>query len=131
VVICYEGVFPDLFRKFVNNGARMMVNMTNDGWFGRTSGPEQHLGMYPFRAVEHRVAIVRAANTGVSAFIAPTGQVVRHLGLFQRGVISDRMPLRRGRTLFSRLGDWMAWTSLGVAAASIGLAARRSACSAT
>lgn len=131
VVICYEGIFPDLFRKFVNNGARMMVNMTNDGWFGRTSGPEQHLGMYPFRAVEHRVAVVRAANTGVSAFIAPSGQVVRHLGLFQRGVISDRMPLRRGRTLFSRLGDWMAWTSLGVAAASVGLAARRSACSAT
>jgi apolipoprotein N-acyltransferase len=131
VVICYEGIFPDLFRRFVNNGARMMVNMTNDGWFGRTSGPEQHLTMYPFRAVEHRVAVVRAANTGVSAFIAPTGQIVRHLGLFQRGTISDRVPLRQGRTLFSRLGDWIAWTSLGVAAVSVGRAARRSACSAT
>ena len=82
VVICYEGIFPDLFREFVNNGARVMVNMTNDGWFGRTSGPGQHLAMYSFRAVEHRIAIVRAANTGVSAFIAPSGQVVRHLGLF-------------------------------------------------
>ena len=131
VVICYEGIFPDLFREFVNNGARMMVNMTNDGWFGRTSGPGQHLAMYPFRAVEHRIAIVRAANTGISAFIAPTGQVVRHLGLFQRGTIADQVPLRQGRTLFTRLGDWMAWASLAVAAASLGAAGRRSACSAT
>jgi apolipoprotein N-acyltransferase len=127
VVICYEGIFPDLFREFVNNGARMMVNMTNDGWFGRTSGPEQHLGMYPFRAVEHRIAVVRAANTGVSAFIAPTGQIVRHLGLFQRGVIVNEVPFREGRTLFTRLGDWMAWTSLALAAASVGVAGRRAA----
>jgi apolipoprotein N-acyltransferase len=131
VVICYEGIFPDLFREFVNNGARVMVNMTNDGWFGRTSGPEQHLTMYPFRAVEHRIAVVRAANTGVSAFIAPTGQIVRHLGLFQRGIISDRVPLRQGRTLFTRLGDWVAWASLALAAVSVGVAGRRSACSAS
>ena len=97
VVICYEGIFPDLFREFVNNGARMMVNMTNDGWFGRTSGPDQHLAMYPFRAVEHRIAVVRAANTGISAFIAPTGQIIRHLNLYERGVLSDRVPLRQGR----------------------------------
>jgi apolipoprotein N-acyltransferase len=131
VVICYEGIFPDLFREFVNNGARMMVNMTNDGWFGRTSGPEQHLSMYPFRAVEHRIAVVRAANTGVSAFIAPTGQIVRHLNLFQRGVLADRVPLRQGRTLFTRLGDWMAYTAMALAAASVGVAARRTPCSAT
>jgi apolipoprotein N-acyltransferase len=81
--------------------------------------------------VEHRIAVVRAANTGVSAFIAPTGQIVRHLGLFQRGVITDRVPLRRGRTLFTRLGDWVAWTSLGLAAVSLGVAGRRRACSAS
>ena len=131
VVICYEGIFPDLFREFVNNGARMMVNMTNDGWFGRTSGPEQHLAMYPFRAVEHRIAVVRAANTGVSAFVAPSGQVIRRLGLFERGVITDRVPLRTGRTLFTRLGDWMAYVSLALAAVSVGRAARRTPCSAT
>jgi apolipoprotein N-acyltransferase len=124
VVICYEGIFPDLFREFVNGGARVMVNMTNDGWFGRTSGPEQHLAMYPFRAVEHRIAVVRAANTGVSAVIAPTGQIVRRLGLFERGVLADRVPLRRGRTLFTRIGDWVAWLSLVAAAASVGVAAR-------
>jgi len=131
VVICYEGIFPDLFRAFVNNGARFMVNMTNDGWFGRTSGPPQHLGMYPFRAVEHRIAIVRAANTGISAFIAPTGQIFHHLGLYQRGTITEWMPLRQGRTLFTRLGDWVAWAALVLAAASVGVAARRNPCSAS
>ncbi|HEU5195791.1 MAG TPA: apolipoprotein N-acyltransferase [Methylomirabilota bacterium] len=125
IVICYEGIFPDLFREFVNDGARVMVNMTNDGWFGRTSGPAQHLTMYPLRAVEHRIAVVRAANTGVSAFIAPTGQIVRHLGLFDRGVLTDRVPLRDGRTLFTRLGDWVAWLSLAVSAAAVGAALRR------
>jgi apolipoprotein N-acyltransferase len=127
VVICYEGIFPDLFREFVKNGARVMVNMTNDGWFGRTSGPEQHLAMYAFRAIEHRITVVRAANTGISAFIAPTGQVVRHLGLFHRGTLSDRILLRRGRTLFTRLGDWVTYLALAAAAASVGLAARRRA----
>jgi apolipoprotein N-acyltransferase len=131
VVICYEGIFPDLFRQFVNNGARVMVNMTNDGWFGRTSGPEQHLTMYPLRAVEHRIAVVRAANTGVSAFIAPTGQIIRRLGLYQRGVISEQVPLRQRRTLFTRLGDWVAWVSLALAAVSVGVAGRRNACSAS
>ncbi len=131
VVICYEGIFPDLFRTFVNNGARLMVNMTNDGWFGRTSGPPQHLGMYPFRAVEHRIAIVRAANTGISAFIAPTGQIFHHLGLYQRGTITEWVPLRQGRTLFTRLGDWVAWAALVLAAASVGVAARRNPCSAS
>jgi apolipoprotein N-acyltransferase len=132
VVICYEGIFPDLFREFVNNGARIMVNMTNDGWFGRTSGPDQHLAMYPLRAVEHRIAVVRAANTGISAFVAPSGQIIRHLNLFQRGTMSERVPLREGRTLFTRLGDWVAWLSLALAAASIGVAGRRTGtCSAS
>jgi apolipoprotein N-acyltransferase len=119
VVICYEGIFPDLFRSFVRDGARLMVNMTNDGWFGRTSGPEQHLSMYPFRAVEHRLSVVRAANTGVSAFIAPTGQIVRRMNLFQRGLLTEDVPLRIGKTLYTRLGDWPGLLSLAISAAAI------------
>jgi apolipoprotein N-acyltransferase len=124
VVICYEGIFPDLFRQFVTHGAQLMVNMTNDAWFGRTSGPEQHLAMYPFRAVEHRVSIVRAANTGVSAFIAPNGVIVRRLRLFERDVMTESMPGPGRRTLFTRVGDWLGLVSLAVTAASLAVALR-------
>ena len=118
-VICYEGIFPALVRRFVRNGARFMVNMTNDAWFGHTDGPLQHLGMYPFRAVEHRTAIVRAANTGVSAFIAPSGAIVRSLPLFARGTMTGRVPLRSRQTLYTRLGDWLAYLALAVSAAAL------------
>lgn len=124
VVICYEGVFPELVREFVKGGARFMVNMTNDAWFGRTSGPLQHLAMYPFRAVEHRIAVVRSANTGVSAFIAPTGHIIRRLHLFDRDTMTERVPLRVGETLYSRFGDWLAWLGLGVSAAVLAFALR-------
>jgi apolipoprotein N-acyltransferase len=125
VVICYEGIFPELVRQFVRDGARVMVNMTNDGWFGRTSGPWQHLSMYSFRAVEHRIGFARAANTGVSAFIAPTGRVVRQLGLFERGVLRDVLPLRTGQTLYTRLGDWFVAACAGASTTCLGWALGR------
>ncbi|MBI2206562.1 MAG: apolipoprotein N-acyltransferase [Candidatus Rokubacteria bacterium] len=124
VVICYEGIFPGLVRDFVKDGARLMINMTNDAWFGLTAGPLQHLAMYPLRAVEHRVALARSANTGVSAFIAPTGRIVRRLPLFERGLITERLPLRSVTTLYTRFGDWLAYLGLGVSAAALALAAR-------
>ena len=74
-VICYEVIFPDLFRRFVAEGASFMTNITNDAWFGDSGGPLQHLAMVPLRAVENRIAIVRAANTGVSAFVLPSGAI--------------------------------------------------------
>jgi apolipoprotein N-acyltransferase len=124
VVICYEGIFPELFREFVAGGARYMVNITNDAWFGTTSGPWQHLAMLPLRAVEHRVAIARAANTGVSAFIEPSGRIGKTLGLFERGILLERLPDSGGaRTVYTRLGDLFASLCLGASAAA-GLAAR-------
>ena len=125
VVICYEGIFPDLFRQFVRDGALLMLNMTNDAWFGRTSGPEQHLTMYPFRAIEHRISVVRAANTGVSAFIAPSGMILRRLNLFQRDVMTESVSLRTRRTLFTRFGDWLGLLSLAVATAALAGSWRR------
>ncbi len=120
-VICYEVIFPELFRGFVAGGANFMVNITNDAWFGRTSGPWQHLGMLPLRAVEHRVAIARAANTGVSAFVEPSGRIREWMPLFERGILDARLPLRGRSTLYTRWGDWLAYGCLGLVAAVVGL----------
>jgi apolipoprotein N-acyltransferase len=121
-VICYEVIFPELFREFVAGGASFMVNITNDAWFGQTSGPWQHLATLPLRAVEHRVAIARAANTGVSAFVEPSGRVIEWLPLFDRGFLQHRVALRTRTTLYTRLGDWLAHGCLGLGAGVLGLA---------
>lgn len=121
-VICYEVIFPELFRGFVVRGAAFMANITNDAWFGETSGPWQHLGMLPLRAVEHRVAIARAANTGVSAFVEPTGRIGPTLPLLERGILRRRIALRDRTTLYTRFGDWLVYASAGVGAAGVALA---------
>ena len=94
-----------------------MANITNDAWFGRTSGPAQHLGMLPLRAVENRVAIARAANTGISAFVGPDGRVGPILPLFERGLIVASIPLRSRTTVYTRFGDWLVYLCLGLSAA--------------
>ncbi len=121
-VICYEVIFPELFRGFIAGGAVFMANITNDAWFGRTSGPWQHLGMLPLRAVEHRVAIARAANTGISAFVGPDGRVGPTLPLFDRGILSASIPLRSRTTLYTRFGDWLVYLCLGLSTAAWGAA---------
>jgi apolipoprotein N-acyltransferase len=80
--------------------------------------------------VEHRVSIVRAANTGISAFIAPTGMIIRRLQLFERGVMTETVPLRTRRTLFTRVGDWLGLLSLAVTTAAAAGTGRRAAVSA-
>jgi apolipoprotein N-acyltransferase len=125
-VICYEVISPGLFRGFVVGGASFMTNITNDAWFGRTSGPPQHLGMLPLRAVENRVAIARAANTGISAFVGQDGRVGPQLPLFERGILSARVPLRSRTTVYTRFGDWLVYLSLALCvAASLAAFARK------
>jgi apolipoprotein N-acyltransferase len=118
-VICYEVIFPGLFRRFVAGGADFMANITNDAWFGETSGPWQHLSALPLRAVEHRVAIARAANTGVSAFIDPSGRIGPWLTLLERGVLTHQVPLRAGQTLYTRYGDWFVHACLTLSAVAV------------
>ena len=116
-VICYEVIFADLFRGFAGGGASFMANITNDAWFGRTSGPWQHLGTLPLRAVENRIAIARAANTGVSALITPDGRVSPTLPLFQRGFLTLSVPLRSRTTLYTRFGNWLVYLCVALSAA--------------
>jgi apolipoprotein N-acyltransferase len=126
-VICYEVIFPGLVRRFVSEGARFMVNITNDAWFGDSGGPLQHLAIVPLRAVENGVAIVRAANTGVSALVSPRGEIGPTLGLFRRGVLSVDVPLSRSQTFYTRYGDLFAYAMSAVTAAALvaGVLARR------
>lgn len=106
VLICFETIFPEISRSLIRDGAALLVNLTNDAWYGRTSGPYQHLSLLVFRAVENRIWIARAANTGISAFIDTSGRLRKTLPLLQTGAMTFAVPLRGERTLYARYGDW-------------------------
>ena len=109
VVICFESVFPDLFRKFVKKGASVMGILTNDAWFDGTACPEQHLAMAPFRAVENRVAVFRCANGGISCIIDALGRTITTpiLANDTENFLIERIPLSdHGGTVYTRYGDW-------------------------
>jgi apolipoprotein N-acyltransferase len=110
VLVCYEGIFPALTRRFVAAGADFLVNITNDAWYGPTSAPAQHLVQASLRAVENRVPLVRAANTGISAFIGPDGRVRWRSPLFEPAWHVEEITWPGVRTFYSRYGDVFAWT---------------------
>jgi apolipoprotein N-acyltransferase len=105
VLICYEGILPEAGRAYRRLGAEILVNITNDAWFGNTSAPYQHLSMATFRAVENRLYLVRAANTGVSAIIAPSGRIEARTPLFEKATLSGSVPLLDRNTFYSIYGD--------------------------
>ncbi len=109
IFICYEAVFPNDVRQFANNGAQVLVNISNDGWFGDTAAPVQHLNMARMRAVENHRWLLRDTNTGITAAIDPFGRVVARA---RRGVETDiDVPYTLGSqtTFYSRHGDWFAY----------------------
>jgi apolipoprotein N-acyltransferase len=103
-LICYEAIFPG---DVVTRGDRpgWIVNLTNDGWFGISTGPYQHLQQVRMRAVEEGLPVVRAANTGISAVIDPLGRIVAHLGLGLEGVLDSSLPASIPPTVYARVGD--------------------------
>ncbi|MGQ9636385.1 MAG: apolipoprotein N-acyltransferase [Thermodesulfobacteriota bacterium] len=109
VLICFEIIFPDLCRRFVKKGANFLVTITNDAWFGKTSAPYQHLSIATFRAIENRVFIARAANTGISALIDPVGRIVKKSGLFTEETILGSIRLSERKTFYTLYGDIFAW----------------------
>ncbi len=102
LLICYEVIFPGMVQNRIENGSNLLINVSNDAWFGNSSGPYQHLNQVILRAVEQGRYIVRATNTGISAFISPKGVLIKKLSLFKRGVINLEVYPIEGRTFFSR-----------------------------
>jgi apolipoprotein N-acyltransferase len=104
-LICYESIFPDLTRRAVKRGADLLVNITNDAWYGESSAPYQLLAMAAMRAVETKVPMVRVANTGISAVIEPDGEITARTPLFTRGTEVEDVGWRRRRTVYTIVGD--------------------------
>jgi len=119
-LICYEDVFPALTRRFVAGGANFLVNVTNDAWYGPTSAPHQHLAQATLRAIENRVPLVRAANTGISAIVEPDGRV-RWMGpLFESLFHVDEIAWPGVETFYTRFGDVFAWSCALATALALG-----------
>lgn len=115
VQICYEIVFPELSRAMANNGASLLINITNDAWFGKTSGPYQHFSMTVFRAVENRRSLARSANTGISGFIDPAGRILASTELLQEAVATQTVPLLKEKSVYTQIGDLFARVCLALA----------------
>ncbi len=105
VLICYEVIFPEISREFKNRGAGLLVNITNDAWYGRSSAPFQHLSMAVLRSVENRMFIARAANTGISAIISPMGEITAQTALFEPARLDGTVKFMASSTFYSRHGD--------------------------
>lgn len=104
ILICYESVFPQISRDAVMGGANLLVNITNDAWYGKSSAPYQSLAMASFRAVETKRTLIRAANTGISGFVDPLGRVTEQTALFTEAARTADVPLCEQQTVFSRYG---------------------------
>jgi apolipoprotein N-acyltransferase len=116
-LICYEVIYPGLVREAVRAGTDVLVNVTNDAWYGRTSAPHQFLNIAAMRAAEHGLPMVRAANTGVSAIVDARGAIRAATPIFERHVLRSPLPRgRRGGTPYTRFGDWVVWISWGILA---------------
>ena len=112
-LVCYEDVLPRFTRRVVSEGdPHLLVNMTNDGWFGQTHEPHVHLALAKFRAVEHHRPLVRATLTGISAVIDPVGRVVTEAPLNERATLRASVPMLDGWTPYQTLGDWPGWLGL-------------------
>ena len=111
VMICYEGILPEAARAYKNAAADVLVNITNDAWFGTTSAPYQHFSMSIFRAVETRLYLVRAANTGISAIVDPAGRILAQTAIFKKDKIHGNIRFIQAPTFYAKYGDWIVWIS--------------------
>jgi apolipoprotein N-acyltransferase len=123
-LICFESIFPDLARDDVRAGAKWLVNVTNDEWFGRSAALEQHAAMAVFRAVENHVPVARCANTGLSWMIDARGRVTRSGPVFEPAVVTGPVGAAGPPTPYTRFGDWPG-LACGIATAALAFIALR------
>ena len=121
VFICYESAFPDLVRRFTAKGADVLINLSNDAYFGHSEARVQHLALVRMRAVENRRYIIRATDDGITAVINPAGQVIQQLKPFQEMAATVKFGTVNTTTFYARHGDWFAWSCLLVGIALAGL----------
>src|SRR5262245_1079152 len=115
-LICYEDLMPDLSRKFVSEThANILVNLTNDAWYGRSVGPWQHLRLAQSRAIETRRTLLRITNTGVTSVINARGELVKSLPMFTASQLQTEVDILNGETFYVRFGDWFAWMLTAIA----------------
>jgi len=109
VYICYEAIYPGEVREFAVKGANLLINISNDGWFGKSAAAEQHLRMARVRAVENRRWVLRVTNSGLTAAIDPYGRIYQTIPRDVRGAVDLPYEFRTDLTLYTRFGDWFAW----------------------
>jgi apolipoprotein N-acyltransferase len=115
VFICYEAIFPGLVRKIAAAGAQVLVNISDDAWFGDSAAPFQHLEMARFRAIENRRFLLRATNNGVTAIIDPYGRVQQESPRHEGGILTGNFQYLAGETFYTKHGDVFAWSCAVVA----------------
>jgi apolipoprotein N-acyltransferase len=127
--ICYEDILAELVQKTMRDDGHgrphVLVNLTNDSWYGDGFEQRQHLTLAAMRTIEHRRWMVRATSTGISAFIDASGRIVQHLPLGKAGVMVKDVPMLSGETVFERFGQWPGWLALGVLIAGTAIGRRR------
>jgi apolipoprotein N-acyltransferase len=116
VFICYEAIYPGEIREFVNRGAQLLINISNDGWFGTSAAAEQHLRMARVRAVENRRWLLRDTNSGITASVDPYGNMTRVMRRDSRDSADLPYDFRTDQTLYARFNDWFVWMCVAVSA---------------
>ena len=122
--ICYEVIFASLIRQFVRGGSELLTTITNDAWYGTSSAPYQHWDQAAMRSIEGGRYLARAANTGISGFVDPYGRAIEKTPLFVQALLVADLRFITARTIYSRIGDAVAWASLAITLAAL-LATRR------
>ena len=117
--ICYEVVYPSLIRQAVQAGSELLTTITNDAWYGYSSAPYQHFALASMRAIEQGRYLARAANTGISGVVDPYGRIVRQSGIFEQAALVEPIRFLTGRTIYSRIGDLIAYIAIALVAAGL------------